>query len=93
VLVFIASSQSFFLGFWLLFFMSLGTGFLFLVIGTSGVVYPAAELPAVAHRAGAYVVEFNLERTPISAYADEVILGPVGRTLPEWWEKARPRQE
>ena len=39
VLVFIASSQSFFLGFWLLFFMSLGTGFLFLVIGTfSGVV-------------------------------------------------------
>ncbi len=60
---------------------------IFLVIGTSGVVYPAAELPAIAHRAGARVVEFNVERTPISDYADEVILGPVGKTLPEWWKE------
>ncbi len=72
-------------------FSAARTADVFLVIGTSGVVYPAAELPAIAHRAGAYVVEFNLERTPISEYADEVILGPVGRTLPEWWERARPR--
>jgi len=34
ILIFIAKSQSFFLGFWLLFFLSLGTGMLFLVIGT-----------------------------------------------------------
>ena len=67
------------------------TADMFLVIGTSGVVYPAAELPAIAHKAGAYVVEFNLKRTPISSYADEVILGPVGETLPEWWEEAKPK--
>jgi thiol:disulfide interchange protein DsbD len=39
ILIFIAKSQSFFFGFWLLFFFSLGTGFLFLVVGTfSGIV-------------------------------------------------------
>jgi thioredoxin:protein disulfide reductase len=39
ILIFIAKSQSFFLGFWLLFFLSLGTGVLFLIIGTfSGIV-------------------------------------------------------
>ncbi len=39
ILVFIAKTQSFFFGFWLLFFLSLGTGFLFLLIGTfSGLV-------------------------------------------------------
>lgn len=39
ILIFIAKSQSFFFGFWLLFFFSLGAGFLFLVVGTfSGIV-------------------------------------------------------
>jgi thiol:disulfide interchange protein DsbD len=43
ILVFIAKSQSFFFGFWLLFLFSLGAGFLFLVVGTfSGIV---AHLP------------------------------------------------
>jgi len=43
ILIFIAKSQSFFFGFWLLFHFSLGAGFLFLVVGTfSGVV---AHLP------------------------------------------------
>ena len=43
ILVFIAKSQSFFFGFWLLFFFSLGAGFLFLIVGTfSGIV---AHLP------------------------------------------------
>ncbi len=66
------------------------TADVFLVIGTSGVVYPAASLPVMAKESGAYVIEFNIERTPVSEYADEVILGPVGKTLPEWWEKSRP---
>ncbi len=43
ILIFIAKSQSFFFGFWLLFLFSLGAGFLFLVVGTfSGIV---AHLP------------------------------------------------
>lgn len=58
---------------------------LLLVVGTSGVVYPAAALPQLAQRSGARVVEFNVERTPISAYADEVILGPAAVELPRWW--------
>jgi NAD-dependent deacetylase len=66
------------------------TADIFLVIGTSAVVYPAASLPLMAKESGAYVVEFNIERTPVSEYADEIILGPVGSTLPEWWEKAHP---
>lgn len=53
-----------------------------MVVGTSGVVYPIAYLPRVAKDAGAYVIEVNLERTPISALADEVHLGPAGDILP-----------
>ncbi|HYP52041.1 MAG TPA: NAD-dependent deacylase, partial [Pyrinomonadaceae bacterium] len=37
-----------------------------IVVGTSALVYPAAGLPEVAARAGAYVVEINPERTPLS---------------------------
>lgn len=58
---------------------------LMLVIGTSGVVYPAAAFPQLACRSGARVVEFNVERTPLSAYAYEVILGPAAVELPRWW--------
>jgi len=56
---------------------------IFLSIGTSGVVYPAASLPLIAKRAGAYVVEINLERTDLSDTADEVILGRSGEILPQ----------
>jgi NAD-dependent deacetylase len=40
---------------------------LFLVIGTSGVVQPAASLASIAREAGAWVVEVNPERSAISA--------------------------
>ncbi len=36
-------------------------------IGTSGVVYPAAEMPIIAMRAGAMTIEINPEETPLSA--------------------------
>lgn len=52
------------------------------IVGTSGVVYPIAHLPRLAKDAGAYVIELNLERTPISALADEVHLGRAGEVLP-----------
>ncbi len=45
----------------------------FVVVGTSGLVYPAAHLPYVAREGGAYVVEINPEETPLSSVAHEVI--------------------
>ncbi len=56
-----------------------------LVVGTSAVVHPAAQLPLIAKNAGAWIVEINPEETPVSAYADEVIRGPAAQVLPEWW--------
>jgi NAD-dependent deacetylase len=52
------------------------------VIGTSALVYPAAGLPEIAKEAGAYTVEINPERTPLSALCDEVIQGKAGEVLP-----------
>ncbi len=55
----------------------------FLSIGTSALVYPAAALPDVAKGSGAYLVEINVETTPLSPLADEVILGPAAAVLPD----------
>ena len=52
------------------------------VIGTSGLVYPAAALPEIAREAGAFVCEVNPERTPLSDLCDEVITGKAGEVLP-----------
>jgi NAD-dependent deacetylase len=52
------------------------------VIGTSGLVYPAAGLPEIARSAGAFLVEVNPERTPLSNMCDEVIMGKAGEVLP-----------
>ena len=56
---------------------------MFLAIGTSAVVYPAASLPLISRRSGAYVVEINIEPTEISHQVDEVILGKSGEVLPD----------
>ena len=52
------------------------------VIGTSGLVYPAASLPEVAKSSGAFVCEVNPERTPLSDFCDELIMGKAGEVLP-----------
>jgi NAD-dependent deacetylase len=54
----------------------------FLVVGTSAVVYPAAGLIELAHRSGARVIEVNTEPTAMSAVADCSILGAAGEILP-----------
>lgn len=41
-----------------------------LVVGTSGLVYPAAGFPESAKRAGKTVIEVNPEPTPVTAFAD-----------------------
>jgi NAD-dependent deacetylase len=56
---------------------------LFLIIGTSAVVYPAASLPMTARNHGAYVVEVNTEPTEISHTVDETLLGKAGEVLPQ----------
>jgi NAD-dependent deacetylase len=38
-----------------------------LVMGTSGVVYPAADVPYLAHSSGAKVVEINMDLTPFTS--------------------------
>ena len=52
------------------------------VIGTSGIVYPAAGLPEIAKSAGAYVCEVNPELTPLSDLCDAVVTGKAGEVLP-----------
>jgi NAD-dependent protein deacetylase/lipoamidase len=61
----------------------------FLSIGTSGVVYPAASLPRLARAHGAFVVEVNPEPTPLTDYMDEFLMGPAGVILPQLVENVR----
>lgn len=58
-----------------------------LVVGTSALVYPAASIPEIARAAGAYMVEVNPERTPLSPLCDEVLTGPAGEILPLFNQK------
>lgn len=55
----------------------------FLSVGTSTVVYPAAELPFHALRQGAVVVEINPAHTPLTEQASFALAGPSGIVLPE----------
>jgi len=56
---------------------------LFLCIGTSAVVYPAASLPFTAFDHGAFIVEINRELTELSSRAHETLIGPAGEILPQ----------
>jgi NAD-dependent deacetylase len=55
---------------------------LFLSVGTSSLVYPAAGLPFEALENGATLVEINPEETPLTAHADHVLRGRAGEGLP-----------
>jgi len=54
----------------------------FLVVGTSALVHPAASLPEVAGEQGALVVEVNPELTPLSGLVDLRLAGPSAQILP-----------
>ena len=56
---------------------------LFLVIGTSAVVYPAASLAQLAKSSGARVVEINVAETPLTSEIDQFLQGPSGELLPQ----------
>ncbi len=55
---------------------------LFLSVGTSGVVFPAASFVQTAKYYGATTVEFNLETTSNNYFFDKHIIGKAGVTLP-----------
>jgi len=59
----------------------------FLSIGTSAQVYPAAELPLRALSAGATVIEINPERTSLTRHAHFSLHGASGVVLPQLLER------
>ena len=60
---------------------------LFLVLGSSLVVYPAAELPLIAKRSGAAVVIVNREETDHDVYADLVLHDEIGPLMKQVLER------
>lgn len=55
---------------------------LMLVVGTSGAVWPAAELPHVARSAGAMVIEVNPQPSEVTPVVDIFLQGAAGVVLP-----------
>jgi NAD-dependent deacetylase len=62
--------------------MAAVTAKVFLAIGTSLTVYPAAALPDIAYNAGAKLIVMNAEETPFDRVADAVIRDQLGTVLP-----------
>jgi len=60
---------------------------LFVSIGTSGAVYPAAGLVRDARDLGIRTLELNLERSQGSAWFHESRLGPASEVVPAWVEE------
>jgi NAD-dependent deacetylase len=60
---------------------------LFISIGTSGNVYPAAGFVEIANRYGAHTVELNLEPSLIESAFKEKSYGPATEVVPEYLSK------
>jgi NAD-dependent deacetylase len=63
---------------------SLTSAGLFVAIGTSGAVYPAAGFVMEALRAGAETLEINLERSDVAGAFHGHRIGPASETVPAW---------
>jgi NAD-dependent deacetylase len=59
-----------------------------LSVGTSGLVYPAAEVPGLAWRAGATVVHVNPQARSSHGEREYALAGPAGEKLPELIQQA-----
>lgn len=57
----------------------------FLIAGTSAVVYPAAGLAALAKQSGARIIEVNPEETPVTGICDASFRSPSAQLLPQLW--------
>lgn len=62
---------------------ALEPGDVVLVVGTSGIVYPAAGYPAMARAEGAAVIEVNPLETEISDMCHHHVRGPAAQVLPQ----------
>ena len=60
---------------------------LFVSIGTSGAVYPAAGFVQGARQAGADTLELNLEPSAGSRFVHETRIGPASVLVPDWVEQ------
>ena len=60
---------------------------LFVAIGTSGAVYPAAGFVAEARATGVLTCEINLEAADNADYFDEARYGPASEAVPAWVEE------
>ena len=65
-------------------FAALARADMFVSIGTSGAVYPAAGFVQQAKSARARTLELNLERSQGSRWFDETRLGPASELVPTW---------
>jgi len=64
---------------------------LFIVIGSTLVVYPAAYMPIYAHQAGAKLVIINLSSTPMDSEATVLIRARAGETMSKIVEKVKEK--
>ena len=64
---------------------------LFVSIGTSGAVYPAAGFVRDARELGVRTLELNLERSQGSGWFDETRLGPASELVPRWVDEMQER--
>jgi len=62
----------------------------FISVGTSSVVYPAAGYIQMARACGAFTAEVNRDDTPISGLVDVSVRGKSGEVLPSVIERLRP---
>lgn len=59
---------------------------LFISIGTSGTVYPAAGFVEIANRSGAHTVELNLEPSDQNSQFKQSIHGTAGQIVPQFFK-------
>lgn len=59
------------------------------IIGTSAVVYPAADVPVRVRRNGGRLIEVNPMATPLSGYCAVVLRAPAGEAMPALLESIR----
>ena len=64
--------------------LALQSAELFVSVGTSGAVYPAAGFVQHARAYGAHTLELNLQTSEVTAMFDEAREGPAGELVPAW---------
>jgi len=67
-------------------YSAVGSADLFVSIGTSGNVYPAAGLVQIAKEFSIQTIEFNLDESQNTTAFDESVRGKAGETIPAWVE-------